>query len=125
MKRKLFTSKIKTILILAVALAIVTTVVVAVAAGTTPGRGVVGSILTPLRSAVAAVDRLFDFQCNRHLMPFRIPSRRARLRGLSSEGCRSRAFVPTCSTLQPAHSRKAWNVQSQLYSLNTSMQSAM
>ena len=57
MKRKLFTSKIKTVLIIAVALAIVTTVVVAVAAGTTPGRGVIGTILTPFRSAVAAVDR--------------------------------------------------------------------
>ena len=57
MNKKLFTSKIKTILIIAVALAIVTTVVVAVAAGTTPGRGVVGTILTPFRSAVAAVDR--------------------------------------------------------------------
>ena len=57
MKKKLFTSKIKTILIVAVALAIVTTVVVAVSAETTPGRNLVGTLLTPVRSAVAAIDR--------------------------------------------------------------------
>ena len=46
------------------------------------------------------------FQWVRHFA-FR-PSRSARLRGLSAEGCRSEWQVPSCSTLQPAHSRKAW-----------------
>ena len=57
MKKKLFTSKIKTILIVAVALAIVTTVIVAVSANVTAGENLVGTILSPFRSAVAAIDR--------------------------------------------------------------------
>ena len=57
MKKKLFTSKIKTLLIVAVALAIITTVVVAISGGTTPSENIVGTILQPLRSGVAAIDR--------------------------------------------------------------------
>lgn len=57
MKKKLFTSKIKTLLIVAVALAIITTVAVAVSGGTTLPENVVGSVLQPLRSGVAAIDR--------------------------------------------------------------------
>lgn len=57
MKKKLFTSKIKTILMAAVALAIVTTVVVAVSGGSTFSTNVVGTVLKPIRSGVAAIDR--------------------------------------------------------------------
>ena len=57
MKKKLFTSKVKSILIAAVALAVITTVIVAISAGSTPGRSTVGALLTPFRSAVAAIDR--------------------------------------------------------------------
>lgn len=57
MKKKLFTSKIKTLLVAAVALAIVTTVVVALSGGTTAGENIMSSILQPLRSGVAAIDR--------------------------------------------------------------------
>lgn len=57
MKKRLFTSKIKTIFIAAVALAIVTTVVMAVSGGTTVGENLVGTLLQPVRSAVAAIDR--------------------------------------------------------------------
>ena len=57
MKKNLCTSKIKTILIVAVALAIVTTVIVAVSANVTAGENLVGTILSPFRSAVAAIDR--------------------------------------------------------------------
>ena len=57
MKKKLFTSKIKTLLIVAVALAIITTVAVAISGGTTFSENVVGSVLQPLRSGVAAIDR--------------------------------------------------------------------
>ncbi len=57
MKKKLLTSKIKTLLILAVALAIVTTVVVAVSSGVTAGENIVGTLLAPIRSGVAAIDR--------------------------------------------------------------------
>ena len=57
MKKKLLTSKIKTLLIAAVALAIVTTVVVAISGGTTVGENLVGTLLQPLRSGVAAIDR--------------------------------------------------------------------
>ena len=57
MKKKLFTSKINTLLIVAVALAIITTVAAAVSGGTTLPENVVGSVLQPLRSGVAAIDR--------------------------------------------------------------------
>ena len=57
MKKKLFTSKIKTLLIVAVALAVVTTVVVAISGGTTFSEGLVGDLMAPLRSGVAAIDR--------------------------------------------------------------------
>ena len=57
MKKPLFTSKIKTILVAAVALAILTTVAVAVSGGTAPGQNVVGTLLSPLRAGVAAIDR--------------------------------------------------------------------
>ena len=57
MKKKLFTSKVKTLLIVAVALAIITTVVVAIAGSTTVSENVVGTVLQPLRSGVAAIDR--------------------------------------------------------------------
>ena len=65
MKKKLFTSKVKTLLIVAVALAIITTVVVAIAGTTTVSENVVGTVLQPLRSGVAAIDRqalrLYDY----------------------------------------------------------------
>ncbi len=57
MKKKLFSSKIKTLLIAAVCLAIVTTVIVAVSGGTTVSQAVTGDLLSPLRSSVAAIDR--------------------------------------------------------------------
>ena len=57
MKRKLFTSKVKTLLVAAVALAIVTTVIVAMSGGTTTGENIMSTILQPLRSGVAAIDR--------------------------------------------------------------------
>ena len=57
MKKKLFTSKIKTLLIFAVALAIVTTVAVAISNGTTFSENLVGTLLKPIRSGVAAIDR--------------------------------------------------------------------
>lgn len=57
MKKKLFTSKIKTILVVAVTLAILATVIVAISGGTTAGENVMSSILQPFRSASAALDR--------------------------------------------------------------------
>ena len=57
MKKKFFTSKVKTLLVAAVALAIVTTVIMAFSAGTTAGRNIVSTILQPFRSGVAAIDR--------------------------------------------------------------------
>ena len=57
MKKKLFTSKIKTMLIVCVALAIVTTVVAAVSGGTTFSENLLGTLLQPVRSGVAAIDR--------------------------------------------------------------------
>ena len=64
MKKPLFTSKIKTILVAAVALAILTTVAVAVSGGTAPGQNVVGTLLSPLRAGVAAIDRAARSVCD-------------------------------------------------------------
>ena len=57
MKKKLFTSKIKTLLIVAAALAIITTVIAAISGGTTVGENLIGTLLQPMRSGVAAIDR--------------------------------------------------------------------
>ncbi len=57
MKKKLLTSKVKILLIAAVVLSILTTVLVAVTGGVSPGQNLVGTLLTPFRSVVAAVDR--------------------------------------------------------------------
>ena len=56
MKKPLFTSKIKTIFVAAVALAILTTVAVAVSGGMAPGQNVVGTLLSPLRAGITAID---------------------------------------------------------------------
>ena len=61
MKKKLFSSKIKTLLIVAVTLAVVTTVITAVVGGTTFSKTVFGDVLSPLRSGVAAIDRAAQF----------------------------------------------------------------
>ena len=57
MKKKLLSSKVKTILILAVILAILTAVVTAVVSGTPFFTNAVNTILSPIRSGVAAIDR--------------------------------------------------------------------
>ncbi|MBQ1264716.1 MAG: rod shape-determining protein MreC [Oscillospiraceae bacterium] len=57
MKRKFWTTKVKTILIAAVVIAIVLTAATAVSNGTPFLNNVVTTLLTPLRSGVAAVDR--------------------------------------------------------------------
>ena len=57
MKKKLLSSKVKTILILAVILAILAAVVTAVVSGTPFFTNAVNTILSPIRSGVAAIDR--------------------------------------------------------------------
>ena len=57
MKKKLLTSKVKLLVVVAVALAVVTTVIVAISGGATAGENIMSSILQPLRSGVAAIDR--------------------------------------------------------------------
>ena len=57
MKKKLFTSKIKTLLVVCVALAIITTVMVSVSGGTRFSENLVGTLLQPVRNGVAAIDR--------------------------------------------------------------------
>lgn len=57
MKKKLFTSRIKTLLVIAVALAIITTVAVAITGGATASESIMGTVLAPIRSGVAAIDR--------------------------------------------------------------------
>ena len=56
MKKPLFTSKINPIFVAAVALAILTTVAVAVSGGMAPGQNVVGTLLSPLRAGITAID---------------------------------------------------------------------
>ena len=57
MKKKLLSSKVKTILILAVIFAILAAVVTAVVSGTPFFTNAVNTILSPIRSGVAAIDR--------------------------------------------------------------------
>ncbi len=57
MKRKFWTARVKGILIAAVALAVVLTAAGAVANGTPFLTNTVGTLLTPLRSGIAAIDR--------------------------------------------------------------------
>ena len=57
MKRKFWSTKVKTILILALILAVLATVIGAVVSGTPFFSNVVGTILSPIRSGIAAIDR--------------------------------------------------------------------
>lgn len=57
MKKKFWSPKVKTILILAVILAVLATVAGAVISGTPFFSNVIGTILSPIRSGVAAIDR--------------------------------------------------------------------
>ena len=56
-KRKFWSTKVKTILILALILAVLATVIGAVVSGTPFFSNVVGTILSPIRSGIAAIDR--------------------------------------------------------------------
>lgn len=57
MKKKFWSTKVKTILILAVILALLVSVAAAVITGTPFFTNVIGTILSPIRSGVAAIDR--------------------------------------------------------------------
>ena len=57
LKRKFWSTKVKTILILALILAVLATVIGAVVSGTPFFSNVVGTILSPIRSGIAAIDR--------------------------------------------------------------------
>ena len=57
MKKKFWSPKVKTILILAVILAVLATIAGAVISGTPFFSNVIGTILSPIRSGVAAIDR--------------------------------------------------------------------
>lgn len=57
MKKKFWSSRVKTILILAVILAVLVSVAAAVISGTPFFSNAIGTILSPIRSGVAAIDR--------------------------------------------------------------------
>ena len=57
LKRQFWSTKVKTILILALILAVLATVIGAVVSGTPFFSNVVGTILSPIRSGIAAIDR--------------------------------------------------------------------
>ena len=57
MKKKFWSPRVKTILILAVILALLVSVAAAVISGTPFFTNVIGTILSPIRSGVAAIDR--------------------------------------------------------------------
>ena len=57
LKRKFWSTKVKTILILALILAVLATVIGAVVSGTPFFSNGVGTILSPIRSGIAAIDR--------------------------------------------------------------------
>ncbi len=57
MNKKFWSARLKAILIAAIVVAIVLGVTMAVASGTTFGENVVGTILSPFRAGIAAIDR--------------------------------------------------------------------
>ena len=57
MKRNFWTARLKTILIVAVVLAVVVAVILGITSGATFGENVVGTILSPIRTGIAAIDR--------------------------------------------------------------------
>ena len=57
MKKKFWTARLKTILIIALVVAICAAVTLAIASGTSFFENVVGTILSPVRAGVAAIDR--------------------------------------------------------------------
>ena len=58
MKKKFWTARLKTILIIALVVAICAAVTLAIATGTSVLENVVGTILSPVRAGVASIDRL-------------------------------------------------------------------
>lgn len=60
MKRRFLTARLKTILIVALVVAVLSAVVLAVSGGSSAAENVVGTILSPLRAGVAAIDRLAE-----------------------------------------------------------------
>ena len=57
MKKKFWSARLKTILIVALVAAVVLGVAAAIASGTTFGENLVGTILSPFRAGIAAIDR--------------------------------------------------------------------
>lgn len=57
MKKKLFTKRVKVILVLAVALAVLVTLGAALSQRSWAGRNIVTTVLTPFRAGLAAIDR--------------------------------------------------------------------
>lgn len=57
MKKKFWTARLKTILIIALVVAIAAAVTLAIASGTSFFENVVGTILSPVRAGIAAIDR--------------------------------------------------------------------
>ena len=58
MKKKFWTGRLKTILIVALVIAICAAVTLAITNGTSAIENVVGTILSPVRAGVASIDRL-------------------------------------------------------------------
>ena len=58
MKKKFWTARLKTILIIALVVAICAAVTLAIATDTSVLENVVGTILSPVRAGVASIDRL-------------------------------------------------------------------
>ena len=60
MKKKFWTGRLKTILIVALIIAICAAVTLAITNGTSAIENVVGTILSPIRAGVASIDRLAE-----------------------------------------------------------------
>ena len=57
MKKNFWTARLKTILIVAVVLAVIVAVILGITSGASFGENVVGTILSPIRTGIAAIDR--------------------------------------------------------------------
>ena len=78
MKKNFWSGRMKTILIAALVVAILAAVVLGLSSGASFFENVTGSILSPVRSAVAAIDRQFEQYYNYLFQYAKVGSRQCR-----------------------------------------------
>lgn len=97
MKKNFWSGRMKTILIAALVVAILAAVVLGLSSGASFFENVTGSILSPVRSAVAAIDRQFEKYYNYLFQYAKLEADNAARRARSSRWRRTSAPWRNCS----------------------------